>query len=272
MLNETWEKIKKLEEGTALARVVDKANGHVSWGRVSGGEVELLNADLLPTGQKRNVADLQFKTPIDPVKIWCIGLNYREHAREVGREIPDEPCVFMKPNTCLVAHEEAIRIPNPDKLGRVDYEGELAVVISKNCRNVNEKDALDYVLGYSCFNDVSARVLQKKDIQWIRAKGFDTFGPFGPVLLLKKDISPEARIKTRLNGAVVQDASFADLIFSVPSVISHISRFATLETGDIIVTGTPSGVGALKPGDVVEIEVEGLGTLRNPVEAEILHA
>jgi len=265
-------KISKLPEGTVFVRGVDKADGHVSWGRVAGDDVELLDADLKPTGRKCKAAEFKFKTPIDPVKIWCIGLNYREHAKEANAEIPDEPCVFMKPTSCLIAHEEAIKIPDHDKLGRVDYEGELAVVISKNCRNVGEKDALDYVLGYSCFNDISARVLQKKDRQWIRAKGFDTFGPFGPALLLKKTISSKTRIKTRLNGKIVQDASFADMVFSVPSVISHISRFATLEAGDVIITGTPNGVGPVKHGDVVEVEIEGLGTLRNSIEAEPPHA
>ena len=263
-----WEKIKTLKEGTALARVVDKTSGCVSWGRVTGDEVELLGEDLQPAGRKYKAADLLFKTPIDPVKIWCVGLNYREHAKESNMEIPDEPLVFMKPTTCLIAHGEPVKIPNPEKLGRVDYEGELAVVIGKNCRNVGEKDALDYVLGYSCFNDVSARVLQKKDSQWIRAKGFDTFGPFGPVVLLQKNISSEARMRTRLNGTVVQDTKFADLIFSVPAIISHISKFATLEAGDVIATGTPSGVGPVKPGDVVEVEIEGVGTLRNRIEAE----
>ena len=263
-----FEKIKKLAEGTLLARVIDKADGYTSWGRIAGDEVEFLDAELAPTGRKRKVSELTFKTPIDPVKIWCIGLNYREHAKEANAEIPDEPCVFMKPTSCLAAHGETIKIPNHDKLGRVDYEGELAIVIGRDCRNVEEKDALDYVLGYSCSNDVSARRLQKKDGQWVRAKGFDTFGPFGPALLLKKNISPETMIKTRLNGKVVQDASFADMIFSVSSIISHISRFATLEAGDVIITGTPSGVGPVKHGDVVEIEIEGLGTLRNPVEAE----
>jgi len=261
------EKIKKLAEGTALARVIDKTDGRIAWGRVVGDEVELLDTDLLPTGRKHKAVELTFKTPIDPVKIWCIGLNYREHAKEVKAEIPGEPCVFMKPNTCLIAHGEAIKIPGHDNLGRVDYEGELAIIIGKNCRDVEEKDALDCVLGYSCFNDVSARRLQKKDGQWIRAKGFDTFGPFGPVLLLGKNISPETRIKTLLNGKVVQDASFSDMIFSVSSIVSHISRFATLEAGDVIITGTPSGVGPVKHGDVVEIEIEGLGTLRNPIEA-----
>ena len=272
MSGEILEKIKKLSEGTLFARVVDNASGHTSWGRVVRDEVELLDADLIPTGRKCNAAELKFKTPIDPVKIWCIGLNYIEHAKETNMEIPDEPCVFMKPTSCLAAHEEAIRIPDHDKLGRVDYEGELAIIIGKNCRNVGEKDALDYVLGYSCFNDVSARVLQRKDGQWVRAKGFDTFGPFGPVLLLRKNISSETRIKTRLNGKIVQDANFADMIFSIPSIISHISRFATLEAGDVIITGTPSGVGPVKHGDVVEVEIEGLGTLKSRIEAEPPHA
>ena len=265
-----WDKIKKMEEGTALARVVE-TSGRVSWGRVIGDEVELLDADLLPAGSISKAADLRFRTPVDPVKIWCIGLNYRDHINESGMKAPDEPCVFMKPTTCLAAHGESIRIPAPDKIGPVDYEGELAVVMGKSCRYVDERDALGCVLGYSCFNDVSARALQKKDGQWTRAKGFDTFGPFGPVLLIQKAISPETRIKTRLNGAVVQDASFSDMIFSVPAIISHISRFATLEAGDVIITGTPSGVKPMKPGDVVEVEIEGIGTLRNTVEAETLY-
>jgi len=268
---EFWEKIKKLEEGTALARVVDKASGGISWGRVIGDEAELLDADLLPMGRKCRTAELRFKTPIDPAKIWCIGLNYREHAKEAGMQIPDEPLVFMKPTTCLIAHGEAVIVPDPVKFGRIDYEGELAVVMGKSCRNVGEKDALDYVLGYSCFNDVSARMLQKKDGQWIRAKGFDTFGPFGPVLLLQKTIPSETKIKTRLNGTVVQNGSLTDMIFSVSVIISHISRFATLEPGDVIATGTPSGEGPVNPGDVVEIEIEGLGTLRNTIEAEVLN-
>ena len=272
MSGEIWEKIKKLEEGTALVRVVDETEGRVCWGRLLGDEVELLDDGLLPTGRKSKAVDMRFKTPIDPVKIWCVGLNYKAHAEEVRMAIPDEPCIFMKPTTCLAAHGEAVKIPDHDKLGRVDYEGELAVVIGKSCRNVSEKDALDHVLGYSCFNDVSARVPQKKDGQWIRAKGFDTFGPFGPALLLKKNISPETVMTTRLNGRVVQNTSFADLIFSVPAVISHISRFATLEVVDVIATGTPSGVGPVKHGDVVEIEIEGVGILRNPIEAEVLHA
>jgi 2-keto-4-pentenoate hydratase/2-oxohepta-3-ene-1,7-dioic acid hydratase in catechol pathway len=227
---------------------------------LAGESVELLDANLNPTGEKREAVNLKFGTPIDPVKIWCIGLNYLEHAKESKMEIPDEPCVFMKPRTCLVAHGESVKIPS--WAGRVDYEGELAVVIGKTCKNVDESKALDYVLGYSCFNDVSARVLQKKDGQWIRSKGFDTFGPFGPALLLVKKL-PDSTLVTRLNGAVVQKSSFGDMIFSVADVVSHLSRFATLEAGDVIATGTPSGVGPVKPGDSVEIAIDGVGALKN---------
>jgi 2-keto-4-pentenoate hydratase/2-oxohepta-3-ene-1,7-dioic acid hydratase in catechol pathway len=133
---------------------------------------------------------------------------------------------------------------------------------------VDEEKALDCIFGYSCFNDVSARVLQQKDGQWIRAKGFDTFGPFGPAVLVQRVMSTEAKMTTRLNGTVVQQSHFGDMIFSVAAIVSHISRFATLEAGDIIATGTPRGVGPVKPGDVVEISIDGIGTLRNPCVAE----
>ncbi|MDR2179796.1 MAG: fumarylacetoacetate hydrolase family protein [Synergistaceae bacterium] len=260
MADDVWTNIRKLEEGTRLVRVSE--GGGVRWGRVLGETAELLDENLNPTGEKREISALKFKTPIDPVKIWCIGLNYLEHAKESKMEVPDEPCVFMKPRTCLVAHGEPVKIPS--WTGRVDYEGELAVVIGRGCKNVDESKALDYVLGYSCFNDVSARVLQKKDGQWIRAKGFDTFGPFGSVLLLTQELPKATTLTTRLNGAIVQKSHFGDMIFSVAEVISHLSRFATLEAGDVIATGTPSGVGPVKPGDSVEISIDGVSALKNP--------
>jgi 2-keto-4-pentenoate hydratase/2-oxohepta-3-ene-1,7-dioic acid hydratase in catechol pathway len=256
--------IEKLAEGTLLARVV--ADGGVSWGKVADESVALLGSDLRPTGRAIEAKSARFATPIDPVKIWCIGLNYRAHAEETRSLVPDEPCVFMKPRTCLAAQGDPIRLPA--WTGQVDYEGELAVVIGRPCKNANESDALGYVLGYSCFNDVSARVLQKKDGQWIRAKGFDTFGPFGPALLVTRRLPSTAQVTTRLNGKTVQQSPFSDMIFSVPAIIAHLSRFATLEPGDIIATGTPSGVGPIRPGDVVEISIDGVGTLKNPVEAE----
>jgi 2-keto-4-pentenoate hydratase/2-oxohepta-3-ene-1,7-dioic acid hydratase in catechol pathway len=265
--------MENLAEGTLLARIAADAvaanavavDGGVSWGAVGDEYVELLDEKLRSTGRKVETKKAVFATPIDPVKIWCIGLNYRAHAEETKSQVPDEPCVFMKPRTCLLAHGVPIELPA--WTGRVDYEGELAVVIGRTCRNVDESRALDYVLGYSCFNDVSARVLQKKDGQWIRSKGFDTFGPFGPALLRARSMPPTARVTTRLNGKVVQESPFSDMIFSVAAIIAHLSRFATLEPGDIIATGTPSGVGPVQPGDVVEISIDGVGTLRNPVAA-----
>jgi 2-keto-4-pentenoate hydratase/2-oxohepta-3-ene-1,7-dioic acid hydratase in catechol pathway len=254
--------LMELEEGTVFVRFLE--DGQVCCGRAAGEEVELL--DRSSTGRKRALKDLKLMTPIDPVTIWCIGLNYREHARESNMAIPDEPCVFMKPLTCLIAQGEPIR--HPSWTGRVDYEGELAVVIGKTCRNVDEADALDYVLGYSCFNDVSARALQHKDGQWIRAKGFDTFGPFGPALLMVRKMPEAAKLTTRLNGNIVQQSSFGDMIFSVPSIVAHLSRFATLRPGDVIATGTPSGVGPMKAGDIVEVAIEGIGVLSNLVVAE----
>jgi 2-keto-4-pentenoate hydratase/2-oxohepta-3-ene-1,7-dioic acid hydratase in catechol pathway len=253
--------MEKLPEGTLLVRIA--ADGGATWGKMEKEGVELLDENLRPTGRKIAAKDAVFATPIDPVKIWCIGLNYRAHAEETKSQVPDEPCVFMKPRTCLAAHGEPIKLPA--WTGRVDYEGELAVVIGRTCRNVDESQALDYVLGYSCFNDVSARVLQKKDGQWIRSKGFDTFGPFGPALLRARSLPSAAKVTTRLNGNIVQQSPFSDMIFSVPAVIAHLSRFATLEPGDIIATGTPSGIGPIQPGDTVEISIDGVGTLKNPV-------
>ncbi|MDR2529343.1 MAG: fumarylacetoacetate hydrolase family protein [Synergistaceae bacterium] len=261
-----WTNVKKLEEGTRLVRVAPSPGGGACWGREAEGQVELLDSSFSPTGGKLTAESLTYRTPIDPVKIWCVGLNYREHARESKMEPPDEPCFFMKPCTCLAAHGEPVRLPS--WAGRVDYEGELAVVIGQACRRVSEEEALEYVLGYSCFNDVSARVLQKKDGQWVRSKGFDTFGPFGPALLVGKALPEKAELTTRLNGTIVQRSRFGDMIFSVASIISHLSRFATLEAGDVIAAGTPSGVGSLKAGDVVEISIKGVGVLRNPVVEE----
>ncbi|GHS90359.1 hypothetical protein AGMMS49957_16190 [Synergistales bacterium] len=226
-----------------------------------------MDDSLKTNGKVVKASGAVFKAPIDPVQVWCIGLNYHEHAKESNLEAPDEPCVFMKPTTCVVAPGVAIGVP--DWVGRVDYEGELAVVIGRTCKNIAPDKALDCVLGYSCFNDVSARVLQKKDGQWIRAKGFDTFGPFGPAILVQRKMPETAVLTTKLNGKIVQQGSFADMIFSVATIVSHLSRFATLEAGDIIATGTPVGVGPIRPGDTVEIAIEGIGALKNPVAAAI---
>jgi 2-keto-4-pentenoate hydratase/2-oxohepta-3-ene-1,7-dioic acid hydratase in catechol pathway len=200
--------------------------------------------------------------PMTPAKIWCVGRNYAGHAKELDHEVPKEPLIFIKATSALAGSGDPVRIP--EWAGRVDYEGELAAVIGKRCRKVAEKDALSCVAGYSCFNDVTARDLQNLDGQWTRAKSFDTFAPFGPVILLTNAMPADARVTTRLNGSVMQRDKFSSMIFPVARIISHISAFATLEPGDVIATGTPEGIGRVRPGDRVEVEIDGIGILSNP--------
>ena len=199
-----------------------------------------------------------------PSKIIGIGVNYRAHAIEMGKGLPEEPLMFLKPRSALIAGGEPIE--RPAGYERVDYEGELGVVIGHRARHVTRASALDVVLGFVCINDVTVRDLQKRDGQWTRAKGFDTFCPIGPRIVAGLDPSRLA-IKTRVNGVVKQDSSTADLIFDVPTLIAFVSAHMTLEVGDVISTGTPSGVGNLAPGDEVEVEIEGIGVLKNPVIA-----
>jgi 2-keto-4-pentenoate hydratase/2-oxohepta-3-ene-1,7-dioic acid hydratase in catechol pathway len=199
-----------------------------------------------------------------PSKIVGIGQNYRAHAAEMGKGIPEEPLMFLKPPSAVIA--DGAPIERPDGYERVDYEGELGVVIGKRAHRVSRAHALDYVKGYVCVNDVTVRDLQKKDGQWTRAKGFDTFCPMGPRIATGLDPT-NVRITTRVNGEIKQDSSTSDMIFDVPTLISFVSHHMTLEEGDVISTGTPQGVGPLSPGDVVEVEIEGIGVLRNPVIA-----
>jgi 2-keto-4-pentenoate hydratase/2-oxohepta-3-ene-1,7-dioic acid hydratase in catechol pathway len=206
----------------------------------------------------------------DEPKIVCVGLNYRAHAEEGGRDnVPTAPLLFGKFASALVGDGDAIVLP--DGVGHVDAEAELAVVIGRTARGVSEGDALDHVAGYTCANDVSARDEQFGDGQWFRAKGHDTFCPVGPAIVELEDAS-DLRIVQRLNGEVLQDSRTSDLIFGIPTLIAYVSRALTLEPGDLILTGTPEGVGvfrdpkvSLKAGDVVEVEVEGVGVLRNEV-------
>ncbi|HEY4243924.1 MAG TPA: fumarylacetoacetate hydrolase family protein [Kofleriaceae bacterium] len=199
-----------------------------------------------------------------PSKIIGIGVNYRAHAGEMQKAPPEEPLMFLKPPSAMIP--EGAPIERPGGYERVDFEGELAVVIGKQARRVSREQALDHVQGFTICNDVTVRDLQKKDGQWARAKGFDTFCPIGPRVV--PGLDPSAlRIVTRVNGEVKQDAPTSDMIFDVPALIEFASRHMTLEVGDVITTGTPSGVGNLNPGDVVEIEIAGIGILRNPVVA-----
>lgn len=209
--------------------------------------------------------ELSLLPPLMPGKLVCVGRNYAAHAAEHQAAVPDEPMLFLKPPSAVIAHRAPIELPA--NVGRVDHEAELAVIIGRRARHVRREDALDYVLGYTCANDVSARDYQKKDGQWGRAKGFDTFCPLGPVIAT--DLDP-ARLAVRavLNGELRQNGNTADMVFDVPFLIAFISAIMTLEPGDVILTGTPEGVSPIAPGDVVEIEVEGIGALRNPVVAQ----
>ncbi|HEY6769800.1 MAG TPA: fumarylacetoacetate hydrolase family protein [Candidatus Sulfotelmatobacter sp.] len=205
--------------------------------------------------------------PVRPSKIVCIGRNYRAHAAELGHEIPQEPLLFLKAPSALLPSGGVIRRPQLSQ--RVDYEGELGVVIGKKCyQPAPDEDIRPYILGYTCVNDVTARDLQNKDGQWSRAKGFDTFCPVGPMVVQEIDPWAGIDVETRVNGSVRQKGNTRDLIFQLDVVIRHIAQAMTLYPGDLIPTGTPEGVGPLAAGDVVEIKVEGVGTLRNPVVDE----
>ncbi|MDR1578930.1 MAG: fumarylacetoacetate hydrolase family protein [Synergistaceae bacterium] len=235
-------------------------------GALHGNMVDLVEGDFLGEFSTLRMSypleRVKLLPPITPTKIWCVGRNYAGHAKELEHEIPKEPLIFIKATSALAGSGDPVRIP--EWAGRIDYEGELAVVILKRCRKVAEKDALSYVAGYSCFNDVTARDLQNLDGQWIRSKSFDTFAPFGPVIVLSNTMPADAEITTWLNGAVMQRDKLSGMIFSVARIISHISMFATLEPGDVIATGTPEGIGRVRPGDRVEVEIDGIGTLYNP--------
>jgi len=202
--------------------------------------------------------------PVVPSKIVCIGRNYREHAAELGNEVPKEPLLFLKTPSSVIAHKQSIHIPAISQ--RVDFEGELAIVIGKRCSKIGpDEDVRQYIRGYTIVNDVTARDLQKSDGQWSRAKGFDTFCPTGP--FVTDEIDPDAGIsvQTRLNGELRQDGNTRDLIFSIDFLLRHITAAITLYPGDLIPTGTPSGVGPMQPGDTVEVMIEGIETLSNPV-------
>lgn len=238
----------------------------IGWGILEDSFVRLLKETpfrKIEIRQERVDFDkVRLLAPATPSKIVLAGLNYSDHAAELSMPVPKEPVIFLKPPTAMIAHKEKIIYPGGTQ--RVDYEGELAVVIKKEAKNIPEDKAAGYILGYTCLNDVTARDLQKKDIQWTRAKSFDTFCPLGP--WLETNLDPAAiAIKTYLNGRLVQDSNTSNFIFSVNRLISFISGIMTLMPGDVISTGTPPGVGALSVGDKIEVEIEGIGKLSNYV-------
>ncbi|MBI5297425.1 MAG: fumarylacetoacetate hydrolase family protein [Chloroflexi bacterium] len=210
-------------------------------------------------------ADVKLLAPCQPSKIVCVGRNYVDHAKELGNEVPKVPLIFLKPQSSIIASGEAILLP--PQSAQVEHEAELVIVIGKRGRHITTEDAKKHILGYTVGNDVTARDLQKSDGQWTRAKGFDTFCVFGP--WIDTDFDPsDAVVTCRVNGQMRQMASTRDMVFSVPTLVAYISSVMTLEPGDLIFSGTPAGVGPLKPGDRVDVEIDGLGGISNPVRAE----
>ena len=207
-------------------------------------------------------AGAKLVAPVTPTKIVCVGRNYAEHAKELGNEAPSEPLLFLKPPSAILDPDGTIVRPPISQ--SVQHEGELAIVIGKEAKNVKAENWREYVLGFACANDVTARDLQKKDVQFTRGKGFDTFCPIGPCIETELDVS-SLRVQVRVNGETRQNGSTSQMIFSCAFLVEYISAIMTLMPGDVILTGTPSGVGPLNAGDTVEVEVEGIGVLRNVV-------
>jgi len=211
-----------------------------------------------------SLSDVKLVAPVNPSKIVCVGRNYAEHAAELGNEVPTEPLLFLKAPSALINHGDKITLPKYSK--QVEHEGELAIVIGRKTRSLfDDEDPFDHVLGYTCLNDVTARDLQKKDGQFTRAKSFDTFCPVGPFVETNVDLK-NSGVTTRVNGDVRQSGKFSQMVFPVDFLIRYISNMMTLMPGDVIATGTPSGVGKLESGDICEVEIDGIGILRNPVE------
>ncbi len=260
-----------------IVRFSDKT-GRAQYGIVEGEAIAVMTGDpiqgLKRTGASVPLAGVTLRAPVEPVNVLCVGQNYLAHVEERGEKRPLAPILFMKATTTVIGPDEPIVIPKIAPT-EIDYEAELALVIGKTARHVPENRALEYVLGYTCAHDVSARDCQRNDGQWVRAKSFDTFCPVGP--WLETDLDPaHVRVQKRLNGQTLQDASTSLMIFSIPFLIRYLSRGMTLLPGTLLLTGTPAGVGFarkppvfLKPGDLFEVEIEGVGTLRNSVTREI---
>jgi 2-keto-4-pentenoate hydratase/2-oxohepta-3-ene-1,7-dioic acid hydratase in catechol pathway len=238
----------------------------IATGVVEGDAVRALAGTFfenpVPSGEEIPLDDVRLLAPILPSKVVCLGKNYAAHAAEFGGEVPEEPLIFLKPSTSVSGPGDPIPLPRISD--RVDYEGELAVVIGRIARNVRAEETFRYILGYTCGNDVTLRDFQKKDDQWTRAKGFDGSCPLGP--WVETELDPiDVHLETRVNGEVRQSASTSDMVFGVATIIEFVTEFMTLLPGDVIMTGTPEGVGKLEPGDKVEVVVDGIGVLMNPV-------
>ncbi len=255
-----------------ILRVASEA-GESCWGAIDGEVVRRLpdapyDSHLQPEGTLGDLSELEVLAPAEPSKIVCVGRNYRAHAAEHGAEVPSEPLLFLKPPSSVISHGAAIRLPGLSS--RVEHEAELALVIGKKSWQVSIEDAWDSVLGITCANDVTARDLQRSDKQWTRGKGFDTFCPLGPWIetgLTEGDVAGLI-VRCRVNGEVRQESNTVSMVFTPAYLIAYITQVMTLEPGDVVLTGTPAGVSPLSPGDEVEVEIDRVGTLRNPVVSE----
>ena len=242
--------------------------GRTAYGVVNNNEVAELDGDYSASSKNpkaiHRLSDVKLLAPCVPTKVVAVGLNYRDHARELGMPIPDDPILFLKPPTSVIGPGDAIVYP--EMSSRVDYEAELGVVIRDRTSRIAPGEALGHILGYTCANDVTARDLQKKDGQWTRAKSFDTFCPVGP--WIETELNPgDVLIESYANGVRKQSSRTSQFIFPVDYLVSFISKIMTLNPGDLIITGTPAGIGPMKPGDEVEVRIEGIGSLRNTVIA-----
>lgn len=248
-----------------LARFL--AHGRAAYGIVNGDQVLEVEGGLFgplkPGRISHALCGIQLLPPCIPSKIIAVGLNYRDHAEELGFPLPEEPVIFLKPPTAIVGPGDAILFPASST--RIDHEAELGVVIKDRIRDISAYDAPKYVLGYTCANDVTARDLQKKDGQWTRAKSFDTFCPIGP--WIESELDPgDLLVEAYLNGEQKQSSRTSRFVFSIPYLVSFISKIMTLYPGDVIITGTPSGVGPMRPGDEIEVRIEGIGSLKNVIQ------
>ena len=244
-----------------------KKDHMISYGAIGEGYVQRIKGDIFKkyeiTNELYKINEVKLLTPCVPSRIIAVGLNYKDHIIEMKHNMPEEPVIFMKASTAVVGPEA--RIVLPQNVGRIEYEAEVGLVIGKPVKNVEPETALDYILGATCFNDVTARELQNKDGQWTRAKSYDTFAPIGPCIASGLDYN-NIDIELILNGEVKQKSNTSNCLFSAAQILSFISKIMPMFPGDIIATGTPSGVGAIKKGDIVEVKLSGVGTLRNYVE------
>lgn len=256
-----------------LCRFIHSSSEEPSYGYIEGDHVfPLKESDydrfIFPSSnQPIRLHEVRLIAPVRPSKIVCVGRNYREHAAELGNKMPDEPLLFLKAPSAVIGSGESIELPSESQ--QVEHEGEVGVVIGRRTpRHLSETDSLSFVFGFTCVNDVTARDLQRKDVQFTRGKSFDTFCPVGPVVVTDVDPS-DLKVTTRLNGEVKQQGRTSNMAFSIPFLIGYIANIMTLYPGDLIATGTPAGVSRMKDGDVVEVEVEGVGLLRNQVTTAI---